>query len=770
MPLALTLPARLRSALPGPAARRVAGWAAVVALLAAAAGALVAYTAAGVAPSPGTGALTGGAALAAGALLYALVGARAGTPADDAAPDPISLLWTRLLVVVGVLLAIEAAPAVFGTGAVDAGHLPADLLTAVAGIVYTVLHAVAAALLLRGLRPLVLARPTRAAVRTWRAFLGLTALAAVARLATPPGSDPSVVHFIAAAAVAVAMTATAFRQGWIVALPGRRRMAAGGLALLLAAALGLMMGESFAGPGAVPVEGPGGRATGADDVPYAFLLSPALGDALAITFAFGLLYGVTSALTLLFSLPTSGAYAQRAGEVRAFRALSALTLDPAQGLDRERLAAAVSRAPVEAGIARAAWVALADPARGTLAPVVVAAHGIAVADAARAADAAALAQDALAQRRPLALARAAADHRVRARPGDGVGSLLVLPLVAGGQSHGALFAARATPDAFDPDETAALEAFAAQAALALSHAALFSEAVEKERMARELALARDVQARLLPQRMPDVAGGRLAGRIRSAQEVCGDYYDVAELGGGCVGILVADVAGKGAAAAFHMAQLKGIFQGVAALSRSPGAFLARANEALRPSLGPRSFVSAVYAVLDPTAGTLAVARAGHCPALLAREGRVWPLRAPGLGLGLDAGPLFRRTLVEQVVALRPGDVVALYTDGLVEARDAAGEEFGYDRLATALLATAATPERVPADAPDGATPDAERIRDGLVDALDAFADPAAAADDTTLVVLTWHGPPGAALPAADAPDAPPFTLRPAFPGSGGVGE
>jgi serine phosphatase RsbU (regulator of sigma subunit) len=545
------------------------------------------------------------------------------------------------------------------------------------------------------------------------------------------------------------MAACAFRQQWIMPLPTKMRVRAGGLALLLAIVLGLTMGESFSGPGAVPIEGATSQEGEDDAVPYVFLLSPAIGDAVAFPMAFALLYGVTSALTLLFSLPTTGAYAQRAGEVRAFRTLSALTLDPSQGLDRERLAATIARAPVEAGIARAAWVALSDPSRGTLAPSVVAADGISADAAARSADAAALATDALEQHSPLVLARAAADHRVNARPGDGVGSLLVLPLAAGGQGHGALFAARATPDAFDADETAALEAFAGQAALALSHAALFSEAIERERLARELSLARDVQRRLVPDVLPEVPGARLAGGMRSAQEVCGDYYDAAVLPGGRVGILVADVAGKGAVAAFHMAQLKGIFQASASLSASPGAFLAGANEALRPSLGPRSFVSAVYAVLDPARGTLTLARAGHCPAVLVRGGRAWPLRAPGLGLGLDAGPLFKQTLVEQVVKLRAGDVVALYSDGLVEARDVEGHEFGYDRLHATMLETVASAGEDPA----------RDVRDGLLAALDAFADPDSVVDDTTLVVLAWSGE---AAAADGGDDDAPFTLRPAF--------
>src|SRR5690606_37698681 len=133
------------------------------------------------------------------------------------------------------------------------------------------------------------------------------------------------------------------------------------------------------------------------------------------------------------------------------------------------------------------------------------------------------------------------------------------------------------------------------------------------------------------------------------------------------------------------AELKGIFQSVSRLTQSPAEALARANEALASSLGKNDFITAVYDVLPLAEGTLTLARAGHCPVALARaDGSVELLRSGGLGLGLDRGPLFRRALQEQTLALQPGDTLVLYTDGLVEARNRAGEEFGYERLARTL--------------------------------------------------------------------------------------
>src|SRR5690606_33391360 len=189
---------------------------------------------------------------------------------------------------------------------------------------------------------------------------------------------------------------------------------------------------------------------------------------------------------------------------------------------------------------------------------------------------------------------------------------------------------------------------------------------------------------------------------------------------------------------------------------------AQANEALAGSLGRHAFISAVYGVLDPAAGTFTFARAGHCPVVMARApergGGHWLLRAGGLGLGLDPGPLFRRTLHEQVVHLAPGDVFALYSDGLVEARNGAGEENGYDRLAETLCRLHAR--------------DADGLLTGLLSDQQAFTGDTPHEDDLTLLVVRWNGPArnngeareedalGAASPVAEA--AAPFIVRPAF--------
>ncbi|MDT7857847.1 PP2C family protein-serine/threonine phosphatase [Rubrivirga sp. S365] len=696
------------------------------------------------------------------AVVVALAAAYAALVAAGAGrPPSLRTLSTPLLVALGVL-AVEAGVGWLHEGGVDPKTaLPLDLATAVLGGVVGAADGVLSVTVLVALRPLVLRRPRRGVVLAWRALVGLGLATAVLLAGRPVTELPPPALSLLTAATVLLGAALSARQSWTAALGRRQRGAAAALALALAAVLvGLVVVRS-AGPATLPV-GDGSGAVGA--IGYTSLLSRPLGAGTLLVTVVGGLYALAAGLVLLLGAPA--AEDDRTGERRALRQLADLS---GRLLDRPALAAAVARGPVEAGLGDLAWVALSDVRTGAVAPAVVAAEGVSVEAAAAAVDVAALAR-AVEDGEALLLDHAEADHRVRARPGSGVGSLAVLPLgtarQASGSSppdaadgggavglvRGALFVARPTADAFAPDDLAALETFAGQAALSISHADLFADALERDRLARELTLAREVQRRLFPQAIPDVAGVQIAAAERPAREVGGDYYDVVRLGPACLGVLVADVSGKGAAAAFYMAMMKGTFQAGSRLARAPGAYLAEANAALGPSLGRGDFVSAAYAVLDADAETLALARAGHTPTVLARDearpdGGTWLLRGDGLAIGLDReGATFRRALVEQTVALAPGDTLLLYTDGLVEARDAGGAEYGYDRLAAFV---ARHRDR-----------DADTLRDLLLDEHRTWsgADPD---DDTTFVVVRWVGR-GGPTPAP-APAAPPVTERPAFP-------
>lgn len=698
----------------------------------------------GVAASAGLDAL---AVVSAAALYLALAGSgeRPGALRSLAVPFGFGLGVLALTLAVGASFEGHIDPK---TG------LPDRPLTVVWAAILGTSEAALGATVLASLRPLALHRRRRSTLWTWGAFLGLTVLSALTVAGRPLTVYVPTAMAVFGAAAVLAGVGIAIRQRWIGDLPSRQRVAAGTLALGLSVTLVALLAVQFDGPGALLVGDGTGRVP---DFPYTVVLSRSLSALVLSVTVFGALYGLATTLHLLFGLSAAAVQDQRAGERRALRSLADLS---GRVLDRAELAAAVARGPVDAGLADAAWVALTDPAHGNIRPVVVAAAGLPLEAAGRAADADALHRAASEADGALVLAHAEADHRVRARPGDGVASLVALSLGGpsadgpGGLTRGVLLVSRTASDAFEADDLAALETFAGQAALSLSHADLFADALERERLARELALAREVQQRLFPQSLPEVEGLELAAAERPAREVGGDYYDVVRIGDDCVGVMVADVSGKGAPAAFYMAELKGVFQAGSRLTRSPGELLAGANDALAPSLGRGVFASAVYAVVDAREGTLALARAGHTPAVLVRDrgrpdGGRWLLRGDGLAIGLDrAGATFRQTLREQCVRLAPGDTLVLYTDGLVEARDADGREYGYDRLATFVEAHAHV--------------GALDLRDLLLAEHRAWSGSDEPDDDTTFVVVRWAGR-GEDVPPADVSAGPPVTERAAFP-------
>lgn len=205
---------------------------------------------------------------------------------------------------------------------------------------------------------------------------------------------------------------------------------------------------------------------------------------------------------------------------------------------------------------------------------------------------------------------------------------------------------------------------------------------ERERMAKELEIARNVQMSLLPKENPLVEGFDIAGVCLPALEVGGDYYDFFHLGNSKIGIAIGDVSGKGVPAAIYMTLTKGILQSHAGESLSPREVLQKLNKQMYQNIDKSSFVSLFYAVLDMNNRKIRFARAGHNPAILA-HGSISQntlLEPKGIAVGLEAGKRFQDNLEEHEVSLHSGDVLTFYTDGFTEASTKEGEEFGEDRL------------------------------------------------------------------------------------------
>ena len=253
---------------------------------------------------------------------------------------------------------------------------------------------------------------------------------------------------------------------------------------------------------------------------------------------------------------------------------------------------------------------------------------------------------------------------------------------------------------------------------------LMREQAEKERLEEELRIARQIQMSLLPgEGLVRVPGLRVAALCLPAAEVGGDYYDLLPLGPTRMGVLVADVSGKGTSAALYMAELKGLVLSLSRIYDSPARLLSEANRILSAHMDARSFVTMTYAVVDTIERRMRYARAGHSPMIHfeARTGTTRVLAPPGLGLGLDPGDRFDKILEEDTVPLEPGDFFLFFTDGLSEAMNPGAELFGEGRLRRIL------------ERSEGLG--SEELKQRILDEVRSFVGDATPHDDMTLVVL-----------------------------------
>ncbi|HKP66450.1 MAG TPA: SpoIIE family protein phosphatase [Casimicrobiaceae bacterium] len=277
---------------------------------------------------------------------------------------------------------------------------------------------------------------------------------------------------------------------------------------------------------------------------------------------------------------------------------------------------------------------------------------------------------------------------------------------------------------------------------------LLQQKAEKERLEQELRIARQIQMSLLPQGPLKLEGLSVIAHCEPAREVGGDYYDYLPLGDRRVAIIIADVAGKGTSAALYMAELKGLMLSLSQLHASPRELLIRANRIIAQHLDARSFITMTYAVVDMCTRTLTYARAGHCPLVYlpgsvgseqaaggrrveeggvgvqVRAVRKAQIQAPDglvLGLKIDNGQRFESLLEEVTQPLGVGDVVLLFTDGLTEAMNEAGEPFGEERLAELLEEHGDLPF--------------EELRERILREIHTFVGSAGLHDDLTLVLL-----------------------------------
>ncbi|GAB4110341.1 MAG: hypothetical protein OHK0057_25720 [Thermoflexibacter sp.] len=267
-------------------------------------------------------------------------------------------------------------------------------------------------------------------------------------------------------------------------------------------------------------------------------------------------------------------------------------------------------------------------------------------------------------------------------------SILAVPLTSHNKHLATLVLLKKENNAFDNVVTNLISTYAAQASIALDNFRLISETVENERFKTELLTAKKVQQRLLSKLAFQSDKIELLATSLSPEEVGGDFYDFHQIAENKYAVIIGDVSGKGTVAAFNMAQMKGIFHALVQLDLPPDLFLKYANEALSRCLEKNAFITAIYIVIDTKLNKITYVRAGHCPPLhlQANNSEVKYLQSKGLGLGIIRNKSYKNFISIETLYFKRGDVLFLYTDGVIEAKKhETGEEFGYERLKTFLI-------------------------------------------------------------------------------------
>ena len=262
-----------------------------------------------------------------------------------------------------------------------------------------------------------------------------------------------------------------------------------------------------------------------------------------------------------------------------------------------------------------------------------------------------------------------------------------------------------------------------------SIADLLEQAKEKRRLEEELRIARDIQMSLLPSGPVTISGLAVTAMCRPAREVGGDYYDFMPLGEHRLGVLVADVSGKGTSAAFYMAELKGLILSLSQIYQSPKRLLMEVNRILSSTLDNRTFITMIYAVVDLETRTLTYVRAGHSPLIYVpadgpTPGRSQVLIPGGLVVGLSLDGIeekFAELLEEHTLQIGVGDLFALYTDGITEAMNEESDLFGEERLSHLLEEHAHLPS--------------DELRERILGDVEVFVGGAEQHDDMTIVLL-----------------------------------
>lgn len=435
-----------------------------------------------------------------------------------------------------------------------------------------------------------------------------------------------------------------------------------------------------------------------------------------VLFVFTLVYCIFSTLVLLFNLPTSSVFEQKLVEVINFQKLSQ---SRNTGQSEEQVYELLLESSVSVVLANAAWLDIMDREeqhQKTLFYKTTREEKDEILSGIRNNKIKSL-QSSVASRNKLPN-RFLAEIRH-----DVYKSILVIPLYIQEKQIAVLSLVKDVNDGFSKEMIEIIRTFINQASISIENYRLMEEAITNERYKEELKIAKRVQDSLLPKSLIANDDLEISGFSKAAAEVGGDFFDTYKLDEHRLALIIGDVSGKGTSAAFHMSQMKGVFQSLVQINLDAREFIIKANKALSGCLDRTSYITISYFIIDGNRKKIEFSRAGHCPTLYfsAKNKQVVFLEDHGLGLGILRHEQFSEFVEVNEIAYVSGDILMLYTDGITEAKNKKNEEFGYERLKHFLE--------------DHAYYSASYIKDELLKSLYKFCESSNLDDDITALIV-----------------------------------
>lgn len=450
------------------------------------------------------------------------------------------------------------------------------------------------------------------------------------------------------------------------------------------------------------------------------LVRDLLDSAFALSlFSFILLYSGISVLVILFNLPTTSVFEKKLEEAVNFQRLSQSI--PA-GESEEKVYEILLDSAVSAVYSEAAWLEIDDHKEGVH---ITLTHNLEE-------DKIPLIKEATKVSKFKKILNSDFDRNPKNQKFSAnikdvqFTSILQYPVTVKNEKIGSLALLKEVDDGFNKEMVDIIDTFVNQASISIENFRLLKEAIKTERYKEELDIATRVQNSLLPSQLEKNPAYEMAAFTRAADEVGGDYYDTFNLDEDRTVLIIGDVSGKGTSAAFHMAQMKGVFQSLVQLDLDPKEFLVNANNALSRCLEKTSFITVSYFIVDRKSRKVSFARAGHCPTLYfnAKENRTTYFKNKGLGLGILRNSNFHKYVQVNEFDFSTGDIIILYTDGITEACNDNKEQYGYDKLQASLV-------KYSNQSP-------ESIQEGIINDLYEFCGKQSLDDDYTLLIVKFN--------------------------------